>query len=364
MAVTMKDIAERANVSRQVVSRALSDSTACRISVRKREEIKRIANELGFRSNYAALQLKGEKTRTLAIFFPSYFEIKMGTIWSLIEKLRHSEYKTYVMSVDTEEDFADQVDDCIARGVVGFISVGLRFQKPARVNVPFIRILTEYGEEAADIDFDRVAGARITTRHLIGHGRRRIGFLNMGAHPHSLQKVKGIQECCEEAGYEFKAKHQIDILQRPDACQMIQERIKSCKLDAMIFNNDILAGKVMAFLKQSGYRVPDDIAVIGCTGYTFTEFTDPPLTTLVEPYQKIGELGTGMILELLEKKRFKPERPVILVPKLKIGGSCGCPASKITRIYWEGPMAMLDENTNFIVPPPREMIDDGGYLKP
>ncbi len=132
MRITMKDIAVQANVSLQVVSRALSDSTACRISAGKREEIKRIARELGFKPNYAALQLRGKKTKTVAIMnsMPkmNYDENILKLIMLLISGFNEVGYSAYCDTfTDDPARNLENVRTLIQRGVEHFVFLGCPF---------------------------------------------------------------------------------------------------------------------------------------------------------------------------------------------------------------------------------------------
>ena len=361
----MDDIAKKAGVSRQVVSHALKDSTVCRISQKKRNEIKRIAEELGFQRNYAALQLKGLSTKTVAVMFTSYVGAKYETIWAAATELRKAGYQTFVSSVEHQSEFIAQINEYVSRGVMGIISISMPYLKPGHLNIPFIRLLRDGNEAPANVDINVAKGAEIEAKHLIEvHKRRRFGFINMGNHPHAMNKVTGIRKACHAAEIPFGEKDILRVQQNPHICKELLQWIMENQYDALMFDNDLLAGKTMAFLKQSGYHIPQDISITGFLGHTACELTDPPITTMIEPFYESGRLAAQMLLECLEGKQEDTVILETLLPKLRIGGSCGCPPPKITRIFWEGAFQLLSEQNYFVRRPPEWMLDEEGNLLP
>ena len=365
MRITMDDIARKAGVTRQVVSHALKDSTACRISQAKRAEIKRIAEELGFQRNYAALQLKGLSTKTVAVMFASYVGPKYETIWAAATTMRKAGYQTFVASVEHEKEFISQVNEYVSRGVMGILSIGLPYLKPKHLSIPFIRLLRDGDESPANIDINVVKGAEIEAEHLIDvHARRRFAFVNMGNHPHALNKAKGIRKACEKAGLPFSCDDIIKIQQDPCICRKLLALLEKKSYDALMFDNDLLAGKTMAFLKQEGYRIPQDISITGFLGHTACELTDPPITTMIEPFYESGCYAARFLLDCIDRKQSDTVLCENLLPRLWVGGSCGCTPQKITRIFWEGAFQLLSEQNYFVKVPPAWMLDADGRLLP
>ena len=80
MAVTMKDIAERAGVSRPVVCAVLGGKSTCRVSDEKKQRILELVKELGFQPNLQAQRLRSGKTRTVGILFASFRDRIIGDV--------------------------------------------------------------------------------------------------------------------------------------------------------------------------------------------------------------------------------------------------------------------------------------------
>jgi len=110
--------------------------------------------------------------------------------------------------------------------------------------------------------------------------------------------------------------------------------IKRLKVTAVHTHNDSIAAKLMKALLQRGVGVPDDIAVVGFDGSSFAEFCPIPLTTVVQPIRKQAEAITELLFERIGKAEIRaPAANILILPLLYRGGSCGCPARTVDKLY-------------------------------
>jgi DNA-binding LacI/PurR family transcriptional regulator len=352
MAITMKDIAEMAGVSQPAVSAVLNNKTNCRVSGEKRQTILRLAEELNFKRNHSAMQLRGMQTKTVAILSGNYPSVLHSELFrELNNNLLNSGYQSYYAAVSDPRHLKKIVTEFICRGVEGIVSYYINFNfEKSNCPVPLVAISNH--TDNYDIAIDSEHGGYLAGRHLISHGHARLGIVGTGVSSNS-GKVKGFCKALGEAGLEFDDKWIIELTHNINAPKQILDVIKNQKITAFFTTNDSVGGKLIAFLLHHGFKVPSDIAVIGFDGMSFCEFTASPLTTIVQPFKKLGEKSVEILMEKIKNQDLSRRQPVLIKPELFIGSSCGCNKHNLDMIYWEGTLPTLETLYNYIEPIPK-----------
>ena len=175
----------------------------------------------------------------------------------------------------------------------------------------------------SSIGFDNTEAARMMVRHLLERGRRRILLLKgFAEHYFSREVEQGYREAMAQAGLpadpeliretDYTAENAVDTLNAAlDA---------GTKFDA-VFTNDEIAAAVLHTLRKCGLRVPEDVAVGGCDGLPFGQYTMPPLTTVLLDHVRLGRMAVEHILEP-ERGTSAPRR-LRLLPLLEVRESTG-----------------------------------------
>ena len=91
---------------------------------------------------------------------------------------------------------------------------------------------------------------------------------------------------------------------------------------AVITSNDLMAVGALRGIAAHGLRVPDDVAVVGFDDIALAKYTEPPLTTVVQPIREIGKLATELVMARVNGERTEPQRHR-LKTSLVVRGSCG-----------------------------------------
>ena len=81
--------------------------------------------------------------------------------------------------------------------------------------------------------------------------------------------------------------------------------------DAVFAVSDTLAAGAMAAIKQAGWRIPDDIAVVGFDGTDLAAMVSPPLTTLAQPSREIGRQACELVLQKIARPHAAPQRIIM-----------------------------------------------------
>ena len=229
--------------------------------------------------------------------------------------------------------------------------------KKSECQVPLVSI-SRYASEF-DIYVDSFKGGYLATDHLISHGHKKIAMLTMSAKENS-QKLLGMKQALEDTNLSFNDNWIVETVHNINATNELINLIEQENITAFFATNDYLAGKLLGFLNKNGYKTPGRIAVIGYDGMSFGEFTNPPLTTIIQPIRELAKKTVELMQYKIKNKVFKPLEPVSIAPKLFVGSSCGCKRDNLDMLYWEGTLSTLEMLFDYIEPIPQKKISLSG----
>lgn len=348
MAVTMKDVAMLAGVSRQAVSAVLNGNGSSRVSEENRQKILRIAKEVDYIPNSAARSLKGGPTRTIGLLGRPYVSGLVSALFDEIANILHAQGYT-LLSCEygrNSRSATGALTELLSRGVDGIIVTNSDdrrlLEKDQRV--PYV-FCSHNNLSGYDVGIDNVEGGYIAARHLLEHGRKRICFLTISDLDEHNFKLEGMQKALLEAGAEVNKGFSLNLRQFHGMSANLIARLRRLQIDAVFCNNDYIAAKLIAVLLHSGIRVPEEIAVIGYDGYTFSEFAAVPLTTVVQQVRKQAEISVEILLDRIKNNLLKVEPENInLSPELYCASSCGCNRNGLDRMFTINSFSMLEKN--------------------
>ena len=143
-------------------------------------------------------------------------------------------------------------------------------------------------------------------QHVIAAGAKRlIYFSNPLPAPTSLKRGTGVGVAVTEAGLKW-TKDRV-LFGDPEDTQAAERLFRSAKRpDAIIAANDYIAAKLLRTLKRIGKRVPEDVLLAGVNGDPVAEESDPPLTTMVQPCERVGEAAVQLMFQRLADPDLPP----------------------------------------------------------
>jgi len=166
--------------------------------------------------------------------------------------------------------------------------------------------------------------------HLIQvHGKRRILFVRGPIHQEdSYRREAGYKSALAANGIPFDENLILDgEFERDTAYQVLNDFLSNGKrvaFDAVFTGDDDAAIGVLRALHQYGYKIPEDVAVVGFDDMGFAPFLNPPLTTVRAPTESVGRIAAEKLFSLLENQ--SSNEAVILPTEIIYRRSCGCPA--------------------------------------
>ena len=355
MAVTLKDIALLAGVSRQAVSAVLNNNTNSRVSKENRKKILEIAKAKNYKANHSARHLRGMPTRTIGILnYKNPSGLHRELFSELNKNLFELGYRTYYAETNDFVQTKETIADFVSRGVEGIISSYVKFGiKKSECTVPLVSIspLTD----DFDIYVDNFKGGYLAAEHLISHGYKKIALLTKVASENS-EKLLGMKKALYDGKLSFNDNLIVETMHNINAGNELINLIEDKKITAFFVTNDYLAGKFLGFLNKHGYKVPEQIAVIGYDGMSFSEFTNPPLTTIIQPIRELAKRTVELMQYKIKNKVFETVEPIAITPKLFLGTSCGCKRDNFDMLYWEGTLSTLEMLFDYNEPLPEKEI--------
>ena len=311
--ITIKEIARQLDVSKSTVSRALRDSSE--ISEETKKRVIELAESLNYSPNPIALSLLRNRTQTLGIIVPDIANPFFSTAIGGVEDIAYSRgYHT--MIYQSHESYERELADTrhIAMRRVDGLIVSISSQTE---NHDHFIALQEQGIPV--VFFDRVSdstpshkvrvddykGAFEATEHLISRGCKCIAHI---AGPPNLSisrnRLRGYQDALTKYGIELHDEWVVssEYNQAGGTERAYQLMALKNRPDAIFAASDRIAIGVHWALRQLGYRMPDDIALVGFSDLSISSLLDPPLSSVAQPSFEMGQLAATLLLDLIESK--------------------------------------------------------------
>lgn len=310
---TIADIARLAGVSKSTVSRALNDSPL--IGEETKARIHSLAREHNFQINAPARRLSTQRSRTIAFVTHAYHkDFSVADLFGLeimggvSSGLASREYDLLVIHVDPHDTkWAQQYYD--TGRVDGFILMtATRKQSHVKalleLGAPFIVWgVPQAKQKYCSVTGDNLTGGRLATEHLISTGRKRIGFIGGPEYELEVQhRLAGYENALREAGRDVdRSLVEYGDFSNTSGAEAIRRLLqKAPEIDAVFVNSDLMAIAAMDATRETGRRIPEDIAVVGYDDLSIAEYSNPPLTTIRQHIPLAGKLLAQNLLDYLQ----------------------------------------------------------------
>jgi LacI family transcriptional regulator len=330
--VTIVDVARKSGFSPSTVSIVLNEAPLSRyVAARTKEHIRKTAKTMGYRPDAFARSLRSRRSHTIGVMVFDLSDPFCTLILRGIEKTLHpTRYLPIMMDAHNErKQFEGYLEMLIDRRVEGLIVVANwlfaetdLLADMEKHNIPTVVIGRDLtASRINSVLVDNAAGAYAALDHLYQLGHRKIAFIRG---PHSLHdsvnRWRGIEKYAAEHALKLDPKLIRELPEMLDAnsgfdggVELTGELIRSRrKFTALMAFDDLTALGALRTLMQAGVRVPEDCSVIGFDGIPLAAFTTPAITTMCQPMEVMGSIGTEWVLKSLEKdEENHPTAPVL-----------------------------------------------------
>ena len=320
MIPTIRDVAQRADVSIATVSRVLNKSAS--VGEAKRKRVEEAAEALGYSPNPNALSLLGQSTGGIGVVLPYIAgEFFSEFLQGIDRTTKESGHFLIVSSSHRNIKSFRAVIEGMKQRVDGLIIMST--QVPAETvrawlpkDLPVLFVNTEVqGTDIETVNFDNRGGAYAMTEHLIYQGHRRIGFLKgpEGSFD-ALARLDGFRSALRAHGIEPDPELEFE---GDFSMESGLERVASVlavdpRPTALFAANDVSAYGALRGLTEAGLNVPDDIALAGFDDIQLAQFASPSMTTVHAPAREMGQRAIERLLEQVDGDHSAPHQPVVL----------------------------------------------------
>jgi DNA-binding LacI/PurR family transcriptional regulator len=325
---TSADVAALAGVSRTTVSFVLNARPDVKIPAPTRSRVLDAAEQLGYHPHGPARQLVGRSSQTIGLVLRQSPEQVAGdaflidTLRGLALAARTAGFRVLVESL-APGDGSSYVGLLRSAHCDGLVISGPRTDdtdlvRLAREDFPLVIQGSLPGVNVPSVDVDNVAGARHAVDHLVALGHRRIACITNAslAYTAAAARLEGYRLALADArlaydealvsvgSFDPASGHRamLELLARSRASDATDAGARSTPsrggrlpFDAVFIASDVVALGAIGALRDHGYRVPDDVSVVGFDDIALAAYVDPPLTTVHLPAHELG-LAAGRAL--------------------------------------------------------------------
>jgi len=316
---SIKDIARLANVSHSTVSRALHNSPL--VNPETAQRIQKLALETGYRPSLAARSLVTRQSQTVGVVVTTIADpFVSGVVQGIEDEADRTGYSVFLANSNADPEREVRVVHAFEeRRVDGIIVTSSRvgalyIPHLSRMHVPIVLLNNQHpGEFVHSVMIDNVEASEEATRHLICLGHKHIGYIgDRYGHQSDTERFTGYRRALEKAGMIFEPELVAHGYGRAEEANEAVDRLfdQTLKPTAVFCYNDMTALGVMRRLRERGLRVPADVSVVGFDDLHFSEYLDPPLTTVRQPMPLMGRMAMETLLSLLDGEEIEQSRKV------------------------------------------------------
>ena len=307
--VSIKDIAKKAGMSPSTVSRVVNGKK--HVNSGKREQILKIIEETGYVPNKAAQSMVLKRSFTVGIIIPDTFNMFQRQLFSTIE--RHLEsfgYHTLFFFVKLEDQ---SEETCLNRlkaekpdGIIMIheIKNPLFYEYVIKTGLPVVTTTFHYpGINAYHVNEEQAS--KDAVNHLISLSHRRILMISGDGFTFGRQRVEGYFQALTEADIPWDENRVVFVRHYTAEFGMYGMRellLRNRDFSAVFAATDELAVGAMRVLKDEGFRIPEDVSVVGFDDIEISDYMIPRLTSIRQPISEIGEQAVSSLHKQINGK--------------------------------------------------------------
>lgn len=311
---TIKDVAKSAGVSIATVSRVLNKKGA--VSPEAEKAVNRAMRQLDYHPNRMARALVRGKNNTIGVVLPFF----NNPFWSEIaqEIERNAKDQGYHVLFSISPGGEKELEQCIsylrASQVCGIIQTFSASQEVwsaivKNVGVPFVALISDL-KGVPSIVSDDTQGGILATRHLIARGCKNLVHISGDLHliKHADERTFAFVEECKKKNVAYRIyESQPTKLTQEDNAELINRIFyENPQMDGIFASNDIIATQCVSYALSQGFRIPEDIRIVGYDDISVSSQIYPPLTTIRQNYAMLARAAVRAVVDIVHGKEPKP----------------------------------------------------------
>ena len=336
MNYTIHDVAKKAGVSIATVSRVLNGKD--RVKEETRKKIISVIEELNYVTNFSATTLRKNRTNVIGVIVPELTATFYAEVIKGIEnKANESGVRMVVCDAGNNlEKERDSVRFLYDRSVDGMIFIMpkmtdeelIRIKCDRRPIVLFGRNMQQHN--IPTITVDNRFGVYAAIRHFYSHGFMKIAYIGgieENHLPDRRERLEGYKQAIIDCEWELRPEYIENGLYYEEAAGSAFARLMKLPVppDAVFCGNDEMALGVLKAARKMGFKIPEQIGLIGFDNIRICQYTSPTLTTVSQPAYNIGVLCCEKLIHSINNLDTEVVYSNLLIqPELVVRESCGC----------------------------------------
>lgn len=306
--MNIAEIAKRAGVSSAAVSRYFNNGY---ISEEKREQIRKVVEETGYRPSVQAQTLRTKKTKMIGMIVPKVASASPGRVVEGVLSILNSNGYRMLLAVTQNDpkkelEYLDMLDNKQVDGVILVATVLTQEHRRILKNMPVPAVIV--GQQLSGhccIYHDDYFASYELTKLLLDKGRKRLGYIGAILQDEAVgvRRRKGFQDAvCDNGKKELAENCVIASFTVASGYEKAGELMDKCgDLDGIVCATDTMAAGAVKYLRQQGIKVPAQVLVAGQGDSDMAKIVEPPLLTVHYAYEKSGEMAAQMLMEILHQ---------------------------------------------------------------
>lgn len=309
---SIREVAKLAGVSASTVSRVMNGTA--NVDESKRLRVLAAIEETGFQPNELARALYKKSSKIIGVIVPNIENPFFNELAKAVEEAAfRGGYKILFCNSNDNPDKEimniQMLTQMRADGIIIMTNCSSTSRVLADCPIPVVvvdRMLTG-GGEIAYIESNHHKGGRLAAEHLVRCGCRNIVCMRGPlSYSSGQQRYQGYLDVCEQYGLkEQSIECMYDYERGVKAARELLQKFP--KVDGIIASNDMVAISVYKVLTRQGYRIPEDIQIVGFDDVKFSRLFTPEITTVSQPIREMGMMAAGIIIRHVEGEKYQRE---------------------------------------------------------
>ena len=333
--VTIKDVAREAGVSVATVSRVLNGSGP--VSAQTGERIREVAGRLRYVPHGGARSLITRKTNTLGVLLPDlYGEFFSEVIRGMDDTAQGQGFHLLISRAHADKHGIETAMRAMRGRVDGVVAMSPDLDAESLLNVPsmlpvVVLCSAPRGDAADCLTIDNFAGSKAMVGHLISLGHKRVAIITGAARNYdAAERMRGYRAALRQAGIAVDPSFAVrgGFTESGGYAAALELLVVEPRPTAIFAANDSMAIGALSALRESGVRVPEEIAVAGFDDIPLARYMDPPLSTVRVPTYELGARAVELLLHGVEHKNDHARRRERVSTEIVIRRSSGAPLTE------------------------------------
>jgi DNA-binding LacI/PurR family transcriptional regulator len=331
MSITIKELAEKANVSIATISRAINNDK--KVKPETKDLILKLAQKYSYRPNVLARNFVKRKTNTIGLILPDVADEFFSDIIRGVDRVAYNGgFNTMIASSHSDRTLTESVFSFMRNGFVdGVILMAPNVSDQIKevimsANIPTVLINSKREDINCDtVGIDNFQGSYSMMEYLLKKGYKKIAHVaGPTSNIDAIERKRAYRKAMED--YRLKAKDEwmisgdFTISGGEYACRRLLSLRD--KPEVIFASNDMMAIGCYKTIAEFGLKIPDDVAVTGFDDIFVSQFLYPRLTTIHVSISELGKTSANLLIKRINNQNGKEYQHLHISTGLVIGKSC------------------------------------------